>query len=422
MAKNRVIYQSEALMVGQREGTDGPTERHIGTGNFTDIKQLHRVQSANYAFNISRTDVNQFGELAAIDRVVLDTPTVSLDFSYLLSNMTNEEFLGFKVNTKATQTDDLVSALSGVLNKTVDEKNYFIQTSREGEDAIGDTDRDKAGTARASTIGIGNGFITSYSSEASVGSFPTVSVAVEGMNMNFSTGTIDVPLPSIDRINGTAATGKATLPDLEASPRAVGTNTGILAISTLRPGDITIKIAEHTQGDASFGTTNYNDSIGGAKLPTFAGDATNSANIQSYNLSFDLGRSPIQRLGNRFAFAREIDFPVNASLSIDAIVTDLTDGNLNDLIDCEKSYDIQIILKGITGSACDSNKTEIASYIMKNMRPDSQSYSSSIGDNKTVTLDFTTQIGGPRDTEAGVYFKGVTDGQTDFDLGRAFAS
>ena len=183
-------------MVGQREGTDGPTERHIGTGTFTDIKQLHRVQSANYAFNISRTDVNQFGELAAIDRVVLDTPTVSLDFSYLLSNMTNEEFLGFKVNTKATQTDDLVSALSGVLNKT----------AREGEDAIGDTDRDKAGTARASTIGIGNGFITSYSSEASVGSFPTCSVSVEGMNMNFSTGTIDVPLPSINRINGTAAT------------------------------------------------------------------------------------------------------------------------------------------------------------------------------------------------------------------------
>ena len=68
MAKNRVIYQSEALMVGQREGTDGPTERHIGTGTFTDIKQLHRVQSANYAFNISRTDVNQFGELAAIAR------------------------------------------------------------------------------------------------------------------------------------------------------------------------------------------------------------------------------------------------------------------------------------------------------------------------------------------------------------------
>ena len=42
------------------------------------------------AFNISRTDVNQFGELAAIDRVVLDTPTVSLDFSYYLANFANE--------------------------------------------------------------------------------------------------------------------------------------------------------------------------------------------------------------------------------------------------------------------------------------------------------------------------------------------
>jgi hypothetical protein len=417
MARNRVIYQSEALFVGQKTGV---TDAHTSAN---DIKQLHRVQSANYAFSVARTDVNQFGELAAIDRVVLDTPTVSLDYSYLLSNMSNEEKMGFFVNTKEVGTSDLVSALSGILNKTEDERNYFIQTSREGEDAVGDTTRDDDSLtgigAQADTIGIGNGFITSYSSEASVGGFPTVSVAVEGMNMLFATGTQNVPNPGINRIDGSASTTKASLPTVSGDFKASSEQSGILSISTLRPGDITIKIAEHST-DGSFGSDDYD--LGGAKLPTAAGDATESANIQSYNISFDLGRTPIQRLGNRFAFAREVDFPVNVSLSLDAIMTDLTTGNLNDLVDCEKSYDIQIQLKGITGSACDTVKTDVAAYVLKNMKPDSQSYSSSIGDNKTVTLDFSTQIGGPRDTNAGVFFKGVTQTQAPSDMDGSFAS
>ena len=408
MARNRIIYQSEALFAGQLTGV---TDAH----NENQIKQLHRVQSANYAFNISRTDVNQFGELAAIDRVVLDTPTVSLDFSYYLANFANEANLGFTVNGVSSSADDMTSALSGILNRTADERNFFIQTSREGEDAVGDANRhsDTDSTISASTIGIGNAFMTSYSSEASVGGFPTVSIAAEGMNMNFSTGTTGIPNPGIDRINGTAATSVCTLPPASGSATLQSSDdptSGILGLSTLRPGDITIKVAEN-DGTNVFGTTNYD--LGGAKLPTSAGDATSSANIQSYNISFDLGRTPIQRLGNRFAFAREIDFPVNLSLSVDAILTDLTTGNLNDLIDCEKSYNVEIELKGATGDVCGAaGKTTVAKYVLKDMRPDSQSFSSSIGDNKTVTIDFTSQIGGPRQNDVGLFMAGVTQANT----------
>jgi len=413
MARNRVIYQSEALFAGQLTGV---TKAHAST----DIKQLHRVQSANYAFNVSRTDVNQFGELAAIDRVVLDTPTVSLDFSYLLANFANEENMGLKVNEFGASFANLTSTLSGVLNKTEDERNYFIQTSREGEDAFGDTDRDDGEedvSRRASTIGIGNAFVTSYSTEASVGGFPTVSVAAEGMNMNFSTGTINVPNPGINRIDGTASANTVTLPTVLGAAETSDVSSGILAISALRPGDITIKISEH---DGSSSLTSNNYSLGGATLPDHLGDSTSSANIQSYNIGFDLGRTPIQRLGNRFAFAREVDFPVSVNLSFDAILTDLTDGNLNDLIDCEKSYNVQIDLKGITGSACDSDKTTICRYILKDMKPDSQSYTSSIGDNKTVTLDFSTQVGGPRQTDVGLFMQGVTSTITTDNTGPTF--
>ena len=416
MARNRIIYQSEALFAGQLTGV---TDAH----NENQIKQLHRVQSANYAFNISRTDVNQFGELAAIDRVVLDTPTVSLDFSYYLANFANEANLGLTVNGVSSSADDMTSALSGILNRTADERNFFIQTSREGEDAVGDANRhsDADSTISASTIGIGNAFMTSYSSEASVGGFPTVSIAAEGMNMNFSTGTTGVPNPGIDRINGTAATTVCTLPPASGSATLESSDdptSGILGLSTLRPGDITIKVAEN-DGTNVFGTTNYD--LGGAKLPTSAGDATSSANIQSYNISFDLGRTPIQRLGNRFAFAREIDFPVNLSLSVDAILTDLTTGNLNDLIDCEKSYNVEIELKGATGDVCGAaGKTTVAKYVLKDMRPDSQSFSSSIGDNKTVTIDFTSQIGGPRQNDVGLFMAGVTQANTVDQTGPTF--
>ena len=81
------------------------------------------------------------------------------------------------------------------------------------------------------------------------------------------------------------------------------------------------------------------------------------------------------------------------------------------MIDCEKSYDIRIQLQGITGS-CGQAKGFIAEYYMKDMKPDAQSYSSSIGDNKTVTLDFTTQIGGPRQTDVGLFMRGSTQSLT----------
>ena len=160
MARNRVIYQSEALYVG-------PTtiaQQH----DVDNVLQLQRVQSANYSFNLERQDVNQFGELASIDRVILSAPTVSLDFSYLVANLHNESGLGF--TTLDAGHTDYISCISGILNKTSDEKNYFIKTVKEGADALSISSDSRldtfaegvGGHLTQSTIGIGNGFITSY--------------------------------------------------------------------------------------------------------------------------------------------------------------------------------------------------------------------------------------------------------------------
>ena len=114
MPRNRVIYQSEALYVGPTPSTGA---NPAGATDFdARVKQLHRVQTANYSFNIERTDVNQFGELAAIDRVSLDTPTVTLDFSYLVANLQNERSLGFVVDGSNT-------CIKNLIDKSHDDKN-----------------------------------------------------------------------------------------------------------------------------------------------------------------------------------------------------------------------------------------------------------------------------------------------------------
>ena len=103
MAKNRVIYQSEALYVSKDASSQG-------TG---DHAQLNRVQSANYSFNISRQDVNQFGQLAKVGSMVLEAPTVSMDTSYLVTDGFNERALGFYVSNTTDNTEK--SFISGFL-------------------------------------------------------------------------------------------------------------------------------------------------------------------------------------------------------------------------------------------------------------------------------------------------------------------
>jgi len=381
MPRNRIIYQSEAVYAGPSPATGF----HFGTftpgigGNSNDIynasnlvNQLQRVQTANYSFNVARTDVNQFGQLAAIDRVILTSPTVSLDFSYILAGLTNEADLGFTV--VSGNTDSNISAISGFLNATQDERNYFIRTASEGNDAVGFTD---VSSGNNGVIGIGNAFISSYSTEGSVGNFPTASISVEGLNMNFQRGLSGNFVPAINTIDGLPVRNFYTLPPTVQNT-AIGSGN---AISALRPGDITLNI----------------DSITGV-----GGVDTATMNIQSYNLSFDLARTPIERLGSKFAYIKPVDFPLTVNLSVDAQVTDMATGSLaNLLVDDSYRFSPSVTIKS------PSDRTLVmAKFALRGARLVSQEFSSDIGSNKTVTLTFESQVGGPQDTANGLFMNG----------------
>ena len=390
--RNRQIYQSDAVFCGPSPATGQQFYRQAQNTGFA-VRQLTRVQSATYGYNIPKTDINQFGELANIDRVNLVSPTATLDITYISQSMINETYLGFTVKSGGGSDS---SAITDILDGDTDEKNYFIKTSPEGVDSLGDTTYG----GNVGIVSIGNGFITNYTATASVGNFPTCSISVEGLNMDFQlplgqgtpTGTINanflptggivIDNPAVLPSDGSPVTGVVPIPTFETNPNAA--TAGTLTLSALRPGDITVNVYDNGT------TTTVNE----------GGPSIGDWKIQSYNISIPMSREPLNKLGTKFAFARTISFPITITCSIDGQIGAMQTGSVENLISGDRKFDIDIAIKHPTGGY------QVNRYTIKKCTLDSQNYSSSIGANKTCTLNFSSQLGGPGQTGIGAFFSG----------------
>lgn len=428
MGRNRVIYQSEALFIApsstgtQVSGVTGPNNNTIGTpfqadstgnlaGGISLLKKMDRIQSCNFNFTVNRQDINEFGKLARIDSIVMEAPTVGLDFSYYVTDGYNERLMGFNI-TGATDTNlvNNAQAISGLLSDQQG-NNYYILTVDEGEDVVGGTL-----TPSSTIVGIGNGFITEYAFEASVGAIPTASITVEAFNIKSDALDAPITVTNTSVVGGTIVTitGNSPAVDLLAQPaskitsvgkaykldysRAItgsalasvpgvnftGFTTGNSTVSALRPGDIVLTLPTSQDG-----LTNLTD-----------------AHIQSFSFTLPLSRTVLQRLGNTFGFARVIDVPINMDVSISAIVSELRDQNLFDLLTTPSKRDFSILLK-------DSNNVNKIGYTIKGAIFQGESYSQGIGDNETVDITYTVQIGGANDTENGLFMSGSYQNSLD---------
>jgi hypothetical protein len=543
MPRTRVIYQNEALYVGPSPATSGhykfitgnnavnvPTQklgqldplsaRTVNSGSTTvtlplavmtsglaaNITNLDRIQSINYNFNITRKDVNQFGALAAIDRVIIDQPTVSLDFSYFQNSFANEKELGFDVtalkrsatvnltivasgddeygitaasivdggqgylnpftltlpqqapnvapvlsfgvatgglfagqatgvsitnqgsgeirinsiviSTPATHTNVSVNVgiggtsdgktfsptlennypegtasvinvtcLSGILTKVTDDKNMFVRTVAQGNDVTVAT----TGTLDQAIIAFGNVVMNNYATNGAVGDFPTVTVGNEARNISFHTGANNFKssaagqryqLPSLDS-NGSRVNGTFSLPDFNDTSDLTNN------VSVFKPGSIVLDLSQYALSGFGIDTSSA------------------SLNAQSYSLSIAMQRDSLKKLGNTFEFSKEITFPINYSLSVDVLVSDLVVGNLLTMVTGKDvSFDVSIshIKPGTENSSL--GRITGARYTAKSTLLESMSFSSSIGANKTATLTFGGQMSSPQDTTKGILMHG----------------
>ena len=366
MARNRLIYQSQLLYVSKDASSTA----------VADHEELTRVQSANYGFSITRQDINEYGQLARIDSLVVDPPTVNLDFSYYLTDGFNERALGFYVNTGSVEG----GFASGHLNDGSG-KNFYITIAGEGEDAVEDAN------VPNSTIGVGNAYLSDYSVDLSVGSLPTVTVSLEASNINSdltitgSAGFATVASPGITTSDGASLGFQAVLPSGSTAyaDEAAG------KISALRPGDVTIDIS-NTLGQVLSKVTTDTDGI----------------HVQSASLSVPLSRTAISKLGTKFDYAKVVDFPVTVTLNVSAIVNEMAANDLTLIID-QAQVDVNLLVKNNAG-------TNAIRYDLKKCDIDSESFSSSIGSDNSVDMTFTTQIGSATDLVNGVFMSGMNTG------------
>lgn len=363
MPRNRTIYNALALYADQV----GAQLMQTGLG---DVLQLSRVQTFDEDFSRNFTDINQYGNLASVDRLEVESPTVTASFSYYLTNGFNDHAIGLAVPPIGFPSDNLITSIGGLLNRSTDEKNYYLLIVDEGNDSAG-----YRGT-NSGVLAIGNAYLSSYSVNVAVGDIPTAEIEVEGLNVAVyqnTTGVSGALLPSINPSLGTKITDKNF-----RLPNAVSA-TGIP--SALIPGDITFSIP-------TTGTLGFDEA---------------DLKVQDFTLSFDLNRTPLQEVGNRFAFSREIDFPVTATLEVNAEVGDFRDGNLVDLLCSENPQNFTIQMKQ---PGCGTDKPTALSFIFRGAKLTSQSFTSAIGDNASMSASYEVQLGGITDKTRGIFISG----------------
>jgi len=393
MARNRVIYQSQALFIAPSStgtqvsglsttGPYGPSNNTALTGGASLLKKLDRVQNCNFNFTINRQDINEFGKLARLDSIVMESPTVGLDFSYYITDGLNERLLGFNMYNTGDTTNTVATAqsISGLLGD-IQGNNFYILTVQDGEDVVG-TSSSTTPAGSNTIVGIGNGFISEYGFDATVGAIPKANVTIEAFNIKAdaltgdSAGIITGTSPAIDITVSPATkfTGSGTAYMLSGA-----FTTGVSTVTALRPGDITLTL------DNPDGMTDLT--------------GLNKAHIQSFKFTIPLSRTILQRLGNTFGFARVINVPINMNVTISAIVSELKTMNLFDkLTSATKNY--------FTVQLSDSNSTPKVRYGISGALLNSETYSENLGDNQTVDLTFGLQLGGANDTQNGVFMSG----------------
>ena len=409
-SRTRIISQSKALYVSP---TGTLPNCGAGASLLTALAesgvmpaQLHRVDTFSFDIDLAggRQDVREFGQLARIGTITLGDLNPSFSLGYYLGNAENEGNLGFDalgINPATAALQD--QFISGIIDQSPNkrEKNLFLSTVAEGKDAF--TTAGSVGTASAGgsegqfianptgrytsgeivatdVVSFGNCTFNSYTVNFSVGEIPRVDIEGNAENITFNTSCSGLYNPSLARDGSRADTGQLML----GVP-----STGLMDVLVLRPEDVTLSFDNPTM---EVGGTNYGN-----------------MHVQSASIEVPLSRTPIEALGSAKAVAQPLDFPINVTLTINALLKQFDAGQLDLMLTGNAGNETTNVTLNVNGE--DGQSKHI--YKLQKAVLDSQGFSTTLDDNESIDLVFSTQIGGVGQTDAGFFYSGDSGLQPD---------
>ena len=146
---------------------------------------------------------------------------------------------------------------------------------------------------------------------------------------------------------------------------------------------------------------------GAAGLMTNLPGSSNPVHVQNFSIDVPMSRTPLQRLGNPYSYTKPLDYPLTVTCSISAIASDLAEGNVTSQLFEMDKHTLTFTLKD---PSADGSGDNAMTFELRGAQVDSESFSSTIGDNKSVDISFSVQIGGPEDKDAGLFVAGSRAG------------
>ena len=396
-SRTRIISQSKAVYVSPT-GTLGnltPAGKVL-TGVMP--QQLHRVDTFSFDIDIAggRQDIREFGQLARIGTITLGDLNPSFSLGYYLGEGENEGNLGFNGlgvtanagGTASVMQDQFISGIIGE-DPAKREKNLFVLTVKEGADAFASTSSfidnptgrfSTAERAGHDVVSLGNCNFESYSLNFAVGEIPRVDIDGTAENLTFDTTSSGLYNPSLNKAGGRADTGQFML----GTP-----STGNMDVLVLRPEDVTLSFSKE---EFTFGGTDLGD-----------------MHVQSASIEVPLSRTPIEALGSAKAVAKPLDFPINVTMSVSALLKNIQAGQIDKILTGSAGGETTNITLDVKGEDGKSKHH----YVMQKAVMDSQGFSQGLDDNETIDLVFSTQIGGVNQTDQGFFYSGEKANQRD---------
>lgn len=380
ISQNKAVYASTTGIYGGSASTEQ-----------LNPQQLNRIDTLSFDVDLagSRQDIREFGQLSRIGVQTMSDIAPSVSLGYYLGDGKNEILLGlYSANNGNLAASALQgSIVSGITAEDPDyrEKNLYVLTAKEGEDAFNSTAFNAQGASH-DVIGFGNCVLTNYTANFAVGEIPRADVEMEASNIVFWTGShAGLRNPAINEDGNRADQGMITL-----TAPVTGKSEDILV---LRPDDVHVTFKNNNISKIDANSHNAH-LVGG----THFGDVC----VQSCSVELPLSRGNIECLGKERAYAKPLEFPINVTLNMSAVLKNFSAGALENVLTGtagNKTTDIQIQIKKDNGVVAQH-------YDFKDCYLDNQSFSQGLDDNETVDLTFSTQIGGASNTDEGVFWSG----------------